>query len=458
MAAGATRPRPVASSVPAAEAPPLPELSEERKVDLAELLRAPQPDDAATVELLLNPTPDSAGAVTAMMETARAGPPRYDCFISTGVAPAFAFSAFRHRNAEGGFQYDVRLTPTESSRVGTNSFCAQLKCSADCTRYTLCDDPSNFYSYPRELGAVFVGGAGLGNRISVLVPRVLPSGAAAQFRVLRPEDGIISRFLAGQAREHIMTLSGLWTSKEAPPHAPPRLASPRLASPRLASPRLASPHASPPPLASPHAAGRPALPSLTPARACLAGRDRRAHPGGRGDCRKPATDGAPHTRPRPPPQPSPTRARRAPLQVFRATQSSSTLSLQYSSPLSCFQADATAPKPSAPSSLRHLTPLPSPSVPPLSIARPSASPSRSCTTRSTAAAPRANRAAPTARSAAPPRARRSRSRRTSLAPPPSRAPGPPGGARLVPHPPPTSSTTTCEVQRTDPPSSAPKSL
>ena len=289
MAACATRPRPVASSVPAAEAPPLPELSDERKVDLAELLRAPQPDDAATVELLLNPTPDSAGAVTAMMETARAGPPRYDCFISTGVAPAFAFSAFRHRNAEGGFQYDVRLTPTESSRVGTNSFCAQLKCSADCTRYTLCDDPSNFYSYPRELGAVFVGGAGLGNRISVLVPRVLPSGAAAQFRVLRPEDGIISRFLAGQAREHIMTLSGLWTSKEAPPHAPPRLASPR-----LPSPRLPSPHASPPPLASPHAAGRPALPSLTPARACLAGRDRRAHPGGRGDRRKPATDGAPH--------------------------------------------------------------------------------------------------------------------------------------------------------------------
>jgi len=258
MAAGATRPRPVASSVPAAEAPPLPELSEERKVDLAELLRAPQPDDAATVELLLNPTPDSAGAVTAMMETARAGPPRYDCFISTGVAPAFAFSAFRHRNAEGGFQYDVRLTPTESSRVGTNSFCAQLKCSADCTRYTLCDDPSNFYSYPRELGAVFVGGAGLGNRISVLVPRVLPSGAAAQFRVLRPEDGIISRFLAGQAREHIMTLSGMWTSKEG------------------------------------------GTVELTLGGEGTAASQRRT--------------------------------------VFRATQSSSTLSLQYSSPLSCFQA------------------------------------------------------------------------------------------------------------------------
>ena len=36
------------------------------------------------------------------------------------------------------------------------------------TRYTFCDDPSNFYSWPRELGAVVVSAENL----VVLLPRV----------------------------------------------------------------------------------------------------------------------------------------------------------------------------------------------------------------------------------------------------------------------------------------------
>jgi len=182
---------------------------------IARSLGMEHPDRATAVEMLVNPCLPLAGCVRAVMETARDGPPRYDLFISMSTSPAFAFSAFRYRVDDGGFEYRVRMSPRERSlRLGADTFCASLKCSADCTRYTLCDDPSNFYSYPRELGAVFIGGGGRSNRVSVILPRVLPSGAAAQFRVLRPEDGIIARFLAGQAREHTCTLSGVWSSKE----------------------------------------------------------------------------------------------------------------------------------------------------------------------------------------------------------------------------------------------------
>jgi hypothetical protein len=191
----------------------LPELLPRAKLTLADHLGMDHPDQATLVEMLVNPTLPRAGSVSATMETARSGPPRYDLFISTPGSSAFAFSAFRHRTSDGGFEYRVRMLPTETSQPGV--FCAHLKCSADCTRYTLCDDPSQFYSYPRELGAVCIGdGSGRGNKISVLLPRVLQSGAAAQFRVLRPEeDGIIGRFLAGRAREHICALSGVWSTK-----------------------------------------------------------------------------------------------------------------------------------------------------------------------------------------------------------------------------------------------------
>jgi hypothetical protein len=191
----------------------LPELLPRTKLSLARSLGMENPDEATLVQMLVNPTLPRAGSVSARMETARSGPPRYDLFISTPGSPAFAFSAFRRRTGDGGFEYGVRMSPTETAQPG--AFCAHLRCSADCTRYTLCDDPSQLCSYPRELGAVCIGGGcGTGNKICVLLPRVLQSGAAAHFRVNRPEeDGIIGRFLAGRAREHICALSGVWSTK-----------------------------------------------------------------------------------------------------------------------------------------------------------------------------------------------------------------------------------------------------
>ena len=130
----------------------------------------------------------------------------------------YALSAFRHKgraedggpSADGGCHYNVRLQPQDGAVApGGETFCGKLLCSADGTRYTFCDDPSNFYSWPRELGAVVVSEENL----VVLLPRVHPSGAAAQFRVLKQEDSIIARFFAGQARQHLSLLSGPWATK-----------------------------------------------------------------------------------------------------------------------------------------------------------------------------------------------------------------------------------------------------
>lgn len=154
------------------------------------------------------------------VETARSGPPRYDMHIQLqgGARREYALSAFRHQDraedggpsADGGCHYNVRLQPRDGAVApGGETFCGKLLCSADGTRYTFCDDPSNFYSWPRELGAVVVSAENL----VVLLPRVHPSGAAAQFRVLKQEDGIIARFFAGQARQHLSLLSGPWATK-----------------------------------------------------------------------------------------------------------------------------------------------------------------------------------------------------------------------------------------------------
>jgi hypothetical protein len=176
---------------------------------------------AQPVEMLLNPLKATVGQIGGTVETARSGPPRYDMHIqmrSRGEEKrVYSLSAFRHQDrrqdagpSSGSCHYNVRLQAHDGPvTAGGETFCGKLNCSADGTRYTFCDDPSNFYSWPRELGAVVVSGENL----VALLPRVHPSGAAAQFRVLREDDGIIARFFAGQARQHLSLLSGPWATK-----------------------------------------------------------------------------------------------------------------------------------------------------------------------------------------------------------------------------------------------------
>ena len=168
---------------------------------------------ARSVELLLNPTSKLVGTVTATVETATHGPPRYDLLLHV-PGLTYAFSAFRHAApgpAPTDTSYTIRLSPTDGADPSapqlTDAFAGSLRCSVDDTQYSFCDDPSNFYSYPRELGALIV----VGERFSVLLPRVDDSGAAAQFRVLRDSDSIIPRFFTGKVRQHLLLISGQWS-------------------------------------------------------------------------------------------------------------------------------------------------------------------------------------------------------------------------------------------------------
>jgi len=142
--------------------------------------------------------------------------PRYDFSImlpqargriQEKVSQAYAFSAFLHE-ASGSepAHYTVRLRTSDTQFAGGDSFCGRVICSEDGSKYTFCDDPVNYYSWPRELGAIIFEG----DMLYVILPRVGIGGAAAQFRVLQPSDSILSKFMSGQAQEHLLVLSGPW--------------------------------------------------------------------------------------------------------------------------------------------------------------------------------------------------------------------------------------------------------
>lgn len=184
--------------------------SDANRARLASILKCKK--SARAVEVLCNPLNPSVGSATATMVTASEGAPRYDFLINDGGESAYAFSAFLHqpRLDQEEVHYTIRLQTVDKTVAGGETFCSKLVCSADGKRYTFNDDPSNFHSWPRELGAAVISG----NNFSVLLPRVQSDGSAAQFRVLSAQGGIISRFFAGQAREHLMMLSGHWAPNE----------------------------------------------------------------------------------------------------------------------------------------------------------------------------------------------------------------------------------------------------
>jgi len=153
--------------------------------------------------------------------------------------PLYALSAFRHlgglstsglKASPGGGKhmvnqpskcatpshvtghYTVRLEPHDGQVAGAeeSAFCGKLLCGlaqSDGSQFVFCDDPANFYGWPRELGAVVVRGGERGH-VHVLLPRVTLGGAAAQFRVLRPQDGMLAKFRRGEDVQHMMSLQG----------------------------------------------------------------------------------------------------------------------------------------------------------------------------------------------------------------------------------------------------------
>ena len=134
---------------------------------MAQSLRVARPFAASSTAPPTAPRPGHHLAGSARLALA---PPAHAC--EGARLEAYTWRLLRGRTAEG--------CHTPPSRAVALSVTAPAG-----TRYTFCDDPSNFYSWPRELGAVVVSGENL----VALLPRVHPSGAAAQFRVLREDDG-----------------------------------------------------------------------------------------------------------------------------------------------------------------------------------------------------------------------------------------------------------------------------
>ena len=170
------------------------------------------------VELLCNPLKVGTTLVGSFERSPSSTAwPRYDLMLQSqpvvdsksthAQAAIYACSGFRH-STKDDCHYNIRFRKHELVVAG-ETFCGRVECSPDGTRCRFCDDPSNFYSFPRELGAVTIAD----DQMCVLLPRVRADGSAAQFRVLRPEDGIIARWFAGHAREHLMLLSGAWATK-----------------------------------------------------------------------------------------------------------------------------------------------------------------------------------------------------------------------------------------------------
>ena len=161
--------------------------------------------------------------------------------------PLYCLSAFRHLGGLGGTSprrvdpsggelaaapspshvtghYTLRLEPHDGQVAGAeeSAFCGKLLCGltgrdggggdrsggqGDGSQFVFCDDPANFYGWPRELGAVVVRGGERGH-VHVLLPRVQPGGGTAQFRVLRPQDGMLAKFRRGDDVQHMMSLQG----------------------------------------------------------------------------------------------------------------------------------------------------------------------------------------------------------------------------------------------------------
>ena len=84
---------------------------------------------------------------------------------------------------------------------------------------------------PKPLEAVGARAPRLGERVvrggerghvHVLLPRVQPGGGTAQFRVVRPQDGMLAKFRRGDDVQHMMSLQGhLVAHRSKGDHTPP---------------------------------------------------------------------------------------------------------------------------------------------------------------------------------------------------------------------------------------------
>jgi len=178
---------------------------------------SPDASQAGASQVLLNPPDERLRFLSCQLEQATLPPPlalvEYRLLLIERRRRERLFAACR-RSDGGQTHYDVRW------RDGALKFTGKLEVlpqpargAAKLVELAMYDDYINYYGFPRELGFIRtkqlldVGEAGA--LIELIIPRVSPDGAAAQFRVNAvPGQSMLSMYKQKRAREHMFVLRG----------------------------------------------------------------------------------------------------------------------------------------------------------------------------------------------------------------------------------------------------------
>jgi len=176
---------------------------------------APEEGRSAVAEEMLNPPPEQMRFMNCALERSTLPPPlslpEYRLYKVSKRRKVEMFAACR-RADDADTHFDVRW------HDGVLCFTGKLELmppgpSVHVQELAMYDDYINYYGFPRELGFIRIkqltdiGEAGA--LIELIIPRVSPDGAAAQFRVNAvPGQTMLSMYKQRRAREHMFVLRG----------------------------------------------------------------------------------------------------------------------------------------------------------------------------------------------------------------------------------------------------------
>jgi len=176
---------------------------------------APEEGRSAVAEEMLNPPPEQLRFMTCALERTTLPPPlslpEYRLYKVSKKRKVEMFSACRR--ADGAdTHFDVRWQDGVLQFTGKLELLPQGN-SPNVQELAMYDDYINYYGFPRELGFIRtkqlteMGEAGA--LLELIIPRVSPDGAAAQFRVNAvPGQSMLSMYKQRRAREHMFVLRG----------------------------------------------------------------------------------------------------------------------------------------------------------------------------------------------------------------------------------------------------------
>ena len=177
---------------------------------------APDEGRSAIAEEMLNPPPAQMKFMSCSLERTTLPPPlslpEYRLFKVSRKRKVEMFSACRRQEDTGITHFDVRWMD------GVLSFTGRLQllppsAGSHLQELAMYDDYINYYGFPRELGFIrtkqLLNLGETGALIELIIPRVSPDGAAAQFRVNAvPGQSMLTMYKQRRAREHMFVLRG----------------------------------------------------------------------------------------------------------------------------------------------------------------------------------------------------------------------------------------------------------